>query len=270
MSQTASPSSHPLAAVTGASSGIGLEFAKEFARNGYDLLIVAESADLEVAARDIRALGAGVQTITADLTTEDGVERYAQAIAQDGRPLDAIAINAGIGVSGPFRDTDLRDDLRVVDLNCRSTVQLAKRAVQMMSAQGHGRILFTSSIAALTPGPFESVYGASKAFVYSFSQALRNELKDTGVTVTALMPGPTDTDFFERAGMQDTKLGAGPKDDPALVARQGYEALMAGKDHLIAGSLKTKVRGTISGIVPDTVGAEMHRKESEPGSATSA
>ncbi len=136
-----------------------------------------------------------------------------------------------------------------------------------MVERGKGRILFTSSIAALMPGTFEAVYAASKAFLQSFSEAIRNELKDTGVTVTALMPGPTDTNFFHRADMDDTKVGSDNKDDPAEVAKQGFEALMAGKDHVIAGSLKTKVQGTVSKVLPDTVNAELHRKLSEPGSA---
>lgn len=136
-----------------------------------------------------------------------------------------------------------------------------------MSARGRGRILFTSSIAALMPGPFEAVYGASKSFVYSFAQALRNELKDTGVTVTALQPGPTETDFFHRADMDDTQVGTDKKDDPAQVAQQGFDALMAGKDHVIAGSLKTRVQAAVIGALPDTVSAEVHRSMAEPGSA---
>jgi short-subunit dehydrogenase len=116
------------------------------------------------------------------------------------------------------------------------------------------------------PGPFEAVYAASKAFLHSFSEGLRNELKDTGVTVTTLMPGPTDTNFFHRAGMDDTKVGASKKDDPAQVAKQGFEALMAGRDDVIAGSLKTKIQGAVSKVLPDTVNAEQHRKLSEPGS----
>lgn len=185
-----------------------------------------------------------------------------------GRPLDAIAINAGVGVGGEFaRETDLKDELNLINLNVVSSVHLAKRIVRDMVEQGSGRILFTSSIASLMPGPFEAVYAASKAFIQSFSEALRNELKDTGVTVTALLPGPTDTNFFHRAGMDDTKAGSQKKDDPAEVARQGFKALMAGKDAVIAGSLMTKVQGSVSKVLPDTVNAEQHRQLTEPGSA---
>ena len=116
------------------------------------------------------------------------------------------------------------------------------------------------------PGPFEAVYAASKAFVQSFAEGLRNELKDTGVTVTTFLPGPTDTNFFHRANMDDTKAGTSKKDDPADVAMQGFEALMDGKDHVIAGSLKTKMQGAMTNLLPQTANAEQHRKLTEPGS----
>ena len=166
------------------------------------------------AARELANLGADVQAVQADLATYDGVESLYARIAGSGRPLAAIAINAGIGVGGPFAETDLAAGLQLVDLNVRSSVHLAKRAVQTMLPRGEGRILFTSSVAATQPGPFEAVYAASKAFLLSLSETLGNELKDTGITVTALMPGPTDTDFFDRAGMIDTKLGATSWRDP--------------------------------------------------------
>lgn len=258
----------PLAVVTGASNGIGYELAKQFAQNGFDLLITATGNSINEAAKACEELGVKVETVQADLATYDGVETLYEKIKATGRPVDAIAINAGVGVGGDFaRETDLKDELNLINLNVVSSVHLAKRVVKDMVNRGEGRILFTSSIAALMPGPFEAVYAASKAFLQSFSEALRNELKDTGVTVTALMPGPTDTNFFHRAGMDDTKAGAGKKDDPALVAKQGFEALMAGKDAQIAGSLKTKLQGTVSKILPDTVNAEQHRQLTEPGSA---
>ena len=258
----------PLAVVTGASSGIGYELAKQFAQNGFDLLVTSTGSSIHEAAQAFEQLGAKVETVQVDLATYDGVEALYEKIQGTGRPVDAIAINAGVGVGGDFaRETDLKDELNLIELNVVSSVHLAKRVVKDMVARGKGRILFTSSIAALMPGSFEAVYAASKAFIHSFAQALRNELKDTGVTVTSLMPGPTETNFFHRAGMDDTKVGADKKDDPALVAKQGFEALMAGKDHIIAGSLKTKLQGVVSQILPDTVSAEQHRKMSEPGSA---
>jgi len=261
-------STRPLAVVTGASSGIGYELAKQFAQNGFDLLVTATGESINQAAQTFEQLGAKVETVQADLATYDGVEALYSKIKATNRPVDAIAINAGVGVGGDFvRETDLQEELTLINLNVVSSVHLAKRVLKDMVERGKGRVLFTASIAALQPGPFEAVYAASKAFVRSFSEAIRNELKDTGVTVTALMPGPTDTNFFHRAGMDDTKVGADKKDDPAEVAKQGFEALMAGKDAIIAGSLKTKIMGRASKVLPDTVNAETHRKLSEPGSA---
>ncbi len=257
----------PLAVVTGASSGIGYELAKQFAQNGFDLIVTATGSNINEAAGAFEELGAKVETVQADLTTYNGVETLISQIQATGRPVEAIAINAGVGVGGKFTETDLQEELNLINLNVVSSVHLAKQVVKDMVDRGNGKILFTSSIAALMPGPFEVVYSASKAFIHSFAEGLRNELKDTGVTVTALMPGPTDTNFFHRAGMDDTKAGADKKDDPAIVAKQGFEALMAGKDDLVAGSLKTKIQGNISKVLPDTVNAEQHRKLTEPGSA---
>jgi short-subunit dehydrogenase len=257
----------PLAVVTGASNGIGYELAKQFAQNGFDLLVTSTGPSINEAAIAFEKLGAQVETVQADLATYDGVETLYNKIKATGRSVDAIAINAGVGVGGDFaRETDLKDELNLINLNVVSSVHLAKRVLKDMVDRDQGRILFTSSIAALMPGPFEAVYAASKAFLHSFSEALRNELKDTGVTVTSLMPGPTDTNFFHRAQMDDTKAGADKKDDPAMVAKQGFEALMAGKDSIVAGSLKTKLMGTVSKVLPDTANAEGHRQLTEPGS----
>lgn len=262
-------SNRPLAVVTGASTGIGLELAKQFAHNGFDLLIVADEPAIIDAREKVRQPGIQVQTLQVNLAESDGVEKVYREIQSIGRPVDAIAINAGVGAGGDFaRETELQDDLNIIDLNVRSTVHLAKRILQDMIPRGQGRILFTSSIASTMPGTFNAVYNASKAFVQSFAQAIRNELKDTGITVTALMPGPTETEFFHRADMDDTKVGAGEKDDPAEVAREGYEALMAGKDHVIAGSFKNKFQATMAHVLPDTFLAEMHRSEAEHGTAT--
>ncbi len=261
-------STRPLAVVTGASNGIGYELAKQFAQHGFDLVIAAEDTGIATAARDFEGLGAGVESLRVDLAIYDGVEQLYGKITATGRPVEAIALNAGVGVGGDFtRGTDLKAELNLIDLNVASPVHLAKRVLPDMAARGAGRVLFTSSIAATMPAPFEAVYGASKAFLLSFAEALRNELKDTGVTVTALMPGPTDTNFFHRAGMDDTKAGASKKDDPGEVARQGFEALMAGKDHVVAGSLKSKLTGAANEILPETVKAEAQRSLAEPGSA---
>ena len=256
----------PLAVVTGASSGIGLELAKVFAEHGYDLVIAAENDAIETAAAEVSGRGAQVEAVRADLATFEGNEDLAAVVLESGRPVAALALNAGVGVGGDFvDDSDLRSHLRVVDLNVRSTVHLAKRLLPDMVEHGAGRVLMTSSVAATGPGPFHSAYAASKAFVSSFAESLREELRDSGVTVTALLPGPTDTDFFRRAGMTDTKVGSGPKDDPAEVAREGFEALMAGKDHVVAGSLRNKVQAVASRVLPDPVKAKMQRGMTEPG-----
>ena len=259
----------PFAVVTGASSGIGLELARQFAQHGFDLLICSESGEIRSAEQELRSLGGDVQSVQANLATYEGVENLYAAIQASGRTLDSIAINAGVGVSGDFaRQTSLEDELNLIALNVVSPVHLTKRVVKDMVARNHGRILFTSSIAGEMPSPFEAIYGASKAFLTSFAEAIRNELKDTGVTVTALMPGATETNFFHRAHMEDTKLGASnSKDDPAEVAKDGFEALMSGKDHVVAGSFKNKAQAAAANALPDQVVANMHRQMSEPGSA---
>lgn len=258
----------PLALVTGASSGIGFELARQFATHGFDLVIAAEEAAITTAAADLERDGAQVQAVRVDLTREDGVVELWRRVSGEGRPLAVAAINAGIGSGGAFAtDTELADELAIVDLNVRSTVQLAKYVVRDMVGRGEGRILFTSSIASSMPGTFQAVYNASKSFVQSFGLALRRELSDSGVTVTLLMPGPTDTEFFERADMLDTKLGAGEKDDPVDVARDGFEALMAGDERVVSHSVKTKAQGIASRVLPDSVKAGMHAKQAEPGSA---
>jgi uncharacterized protein len=256
------------AVVTGASSGIGYELARVFAKNGYDLLVTSGSEGSEEAARDFGSLGTKVQSVQADLADYEGVETLWQAIKATGRPIDAIAINAGVGVGGKFAETDLEEELNLIQLNVTSTVHLAKYVVREMLARGSGRILFTSSIAGTIPTPLEAVYGASKAFVLSFSQSLRHELKDSGITVTALQPGPTDTNFFHRAGMDDTKVGSEGKytNDPAEVAQQGYDALMAGEDHVFSSSIKTKLQGELGKFMPESVKAKLHEKQAEPKS----
>ena len=245
-------SARPLAVVTGASSGIGYELARQFASHGHDLTICAEDVGLAEAAHALEAMGAGVQVVQADLATHDGVHTLRDTIEGAGRPVAAIAFNAGVDTSGRFADdgpdgTELEDELNLIQLNVVSTVHLAEHVLPAMVREGSGRVVFTSSVAGIMPTPFQAVYGASKAFVQEFSQSLREELKDTGVTVTALMPGTTDTDFFDRAGMGDTEEGTeGKKANSAEdVARMGCEAR----------------------VLPDSVMAAQVAKKSAPGSA---
>lgn len=255
------------AVITGASSGIGYELAAQFAQNNFDILIVAENEEIKEAADRLSELGNGVEAVKLDLAAYEGVATLYRKIASLNRQVDAVAINAGIGVSGAFAETELAAHLHLIDLNVTSAVHLTHLVLPDMLNRKTGRILFTSSIAATMPGPFMATYNASKAFLKSFAEGIREELKDTGITITTLMPGATETEFFRRAGMEDTKLGASDKDDAAQVAREGFEALMAGKDHVVAGSFKNKVQATVAHILPDTVMAHMHRKQSEPGSA---
>jgi uncharacterized protein len=256
----------PLAVVTGASSGIGLELARQFAEHDFDLIMAAEDDELTAAARSVGRDGVHVDAVQVDLATPAGVEELYGRIQASERPVDALALNAGIGAGGAFVDTDLADELKIVDLNVRSVVHLAKLVVRDMVGRGEGRVLITSSIASTMPGSFQVVYNASKSFDQSFALALREELKDSGVTVTSLMPGPTETEFFERADMLDTKVGAGDKDDPADVARDGFEALMAGDERVVSASLSTKLQGRGSRVLPDSVKAKLHRRQAEPRS----
>lgn len=256
----------PLALVTGASNGIGRELAREFAEHGFDLLIVAEDNGIDTAAAELADDSVSVRAVRIDLSGEDGVERVWAALASTGRRLDVAVLNAGVGAGGPFVETNLADEFQIIDVNVRSTVHLAKLVLRDMVARNEGKVLITSSIAATMPGPFQAVYNASKSFLQSFSEALASELRETDVTVTALMPGPTETNFFHRADMDDTKIGQSDKDDPAQVARQGFEALMKGKDKIVAGSVKTKAQAAADAVLPDRAKAAMHRQMAEPGS----
>jgi uncharacterized protein len=255
----------PLAIVTGASSGIGLHLALEAARRGYDLILAADQP-LQDAEANVRTLGAQVETVQTDLATRAGVdELYSKAA---GRRIAALFANAGHGLGKGFLDQDFNEVQHVINTNITGTVDLIQRVARDMRQAGTGKILITGSIAGFMPGTFQAVYNGSKAFLDSFSYALRNELKDTGVTVTCLMPGATDTDFFERANLMDTKVGSDDdaKADPAAVARTGFDAMERGEAGVVAG-LSNKLRVALSGLVPETMLAEQHRKMAEPGTA---
>jgi uncharacterized protein len=255
----------PFAVVTGGSSGIGYELAKQFADNGYDVLIAAENEEHLAHARvGLSAGGATIEPHASDLSTEAGVTSLHAAIR--GRPVEILAVNAGVGLGGPFVETDLQRELKMIDLNVRGAVQLTKLVLKDMVARDSGKLLFTSSIAATHPDPFEAVYGATKVFLRWFGEALRNELKDTNIGVTVLMPSVTDTNFFNRAEMMDTNAGTMEnKDDPALVAKAAFDALVADK-HKVVPTLKNKVMGAMADMSPAPVGAAMHRALAEPGS----
>ena len=255
-----------LAIVTGASSGIGFELATELAGRGYDLVVASAGSRLTDAASKFQASGVQVTEVSADLATKEGVEELWQKVVALGRPVDVACLNAGVGVGGLFAETDLEEELNMVALNCSGTVQLAKHVVRQMQQTGEGKILFTASIAGEMVAPREAVYAATKAFVLSFAHSLRYELRDTGITVTALQPGPTDTDFFHRAGMDNTDVGQKGKteSEPADVAKQGIEALLSGKDHVYAAATKTKLEGMLANLVPGAVKGAMHEKMAKP------
>lgn len=259
--------SRQFAIVTGGTSGIGYELVRQFVENGYDVLVAADRADDEALAMIQSGSGGRVDFVQADLSGQGGgVNTLYQRIMQGGRPVDALAANAGIGLGKSFFDQDRHDWFKVVDTNVVGTLELIHRVGNDMRTAGHGRILITSSIASQMPGAFQAVYNASKAFLQSFSYAIRNELKDSGVTVTALLPGPTDTDFFDRAEMGDTKVGANQKDDPAAVAKVGFKAMMAGDGDVVYG-MKNKLQAAAAKIIPDDRLAEMHRSMAAPGTA---
>lgn len=250
--------------VTGASTGIGFELAHLAAQDGHDLLIVADEALINASARDLRSHGTEVRSIECDLSTIEGVDHLLEAAG--GRTIDVLCANAGRGLGHGFLEQDVADWRRVIDTNVTGTVYLLQRVLKEMAARDAGKVLVTGSIAGLMPGTYQAVYNATKAFIDNFTDGLRGELKDRkGVTLTTLMPGPTETEFFARGGMLDTDVGTKEKDDPAKVAKDGWDALHAGKSHVVSGWMN-KLQAAASHITPTPILAEMHRKMAEPGS----
>jgi short-subunit dehydrogenase len=263
-------SARPLALVTGSSSGVGYELARLFAADGHDVIITAtgQNDGLARTADAVRATGADVRIIEADLTTYDGVETLAIAIAAIGRPLAAAALNAGVDVGGRFvGGTDLEAELSMIQLNVSSQVHLTKRLLPRMIEAGAGRLLYTASISGTMPTPFEAVYGGTKAFLISFVEAVKKENKDSGVTFTLLLPGEIDTNFWHRAGMDTSALGLGEKAAPTKVAKEGYDAMVAGRDRVVAGKAGSKFIGRVLNTVrSDSANAASHATGAEPGS----
>jgi short-subunit dehydrogenase len=257
------PQTAKFAIVTGASTGIGHELALHCAKNGFDLLIAADRGPLNEAADEFRTYGVTVQTLNVDLATREGVDTLLR-LAGD-RDVDALLANAGHGLGKAFLDQDFDEIEHVINTNITGTVYLIQQVVRRMRRRNAGRVLITGSIAGFMPGTFQAVYNGTKAFIDSFSFALRNELKDTDITITCLMPGATETEFFERADLMDTKVGQSEKDDPADVAELGYNAMMRGEADVVSG-WKNKLQVAMSGVTPMGVLAEMHRRMAEPGS----
>jgi short-subunit dehydrogenase len=258
------PPSGTLAVITGASTGIGYELAMQCAKHGFDLVVVADEPAIHRAARDFHMLGVRVDAVEADLATLKGVDELYEQLT--GRTVSALLANAGRGLGKGFLDQDFDDIRRVGDTNITGTLYLIHKVGNDMRRCGEGRILITGSIAGFMPGTFQAVYNGTKAFLDSFSFALRAELKGSGVTVTCLMPGATETDFFERADMLDTKVGQAKKDDPAEVAKIGFDAMMAGKGDVVSG-WQNKLQSAIANVTPAGMLAEMHRGMAEPQSS---
>jgi uncharacterized protein len=266
IAERAMSDSRQFAIVTGASTGIGLELARCCAQNNFDLLIAADEPEIETAAANLRSLGATVEAVEADLSTFEGVDKLYDASKRIGRPVDALLANAGRGLGRAFLDQDFGQIRHVIDTNVTGTVYLLHKIGNDMRRRNSGRILITGSIAGFTPGSFQAVYNGTKAFLDSFSFAIREELRDTEISVTCLMPGATETEFFRRADMMDTKVGTAEKDDAAMVAKAGFDAMMRGDGDIVTG-FKNKVQTAAASVTPAGVLARQHRQQAEPGSA---
>jgi short-subunit dehydrogenase len=259
-----STQARPLAIVTGASSGIGLELAKLCAQNGFDLVVAADEPEINTAAEMLRRLDVTVDAVQTDLSTVSGVDQL--VAATQGRPVDALLANAGRGLGGAFLDQEFDRVRGVVDTNITGTIYLIHHVGRSMRAQRQGRILITGSTAGYVPGTYEAVYNGTSAFLDSFAVALRHELKESGVTVTCLIPGPTETAFFKRAGQMDTKIGTEKKQPADEVAKVGFEAMMRGEGDAISG-LKNKLQAAVAKVMPADALAEMHTRQAGPGTA---
>lgn len=251
------------ALITGGTSGIGKELAKLFARDNYNLIIVArDQTELDSTKAELETSGVSVQTIAKDLSDMEQAKALCSEFTQR---IDVLVNDAGMGVYGLFKDNELERELGIIHLNICATVILTKHFVRQMADRGEGKILNLGSVAGKLPGPWQAVYHATKAFVLSFTTAIREELKDSGITITALLPGATDTDFFNKAGMQDSKVVQDKEalDDPADVAKAGYEALMAGKDRVIAG-WKNSLEVHAANLMPDSTVAHTMYEQQKP------
>lgn len=258
------------ALITGATSGIGYELTKLFAEDGYNLVLVArDQQDLQRVASELQQQHQiQVEVFSADLFDPQNAFQLFEDVQSKGTNINVLVNDAGQGLYGLFQDTDIQRELDIIHLNIASLVVLTKKFLQPMLEAGEGKILNVASIAGKIPGPFQSVYHGTKAFVHSFTEAIRNELKDTGVTVTSLLPGATDTDFFNKADMENAKnVKEGSLADPADVAKDGYKALMSGDDKVVSG-FKNKVQVAMGNVTPDSILAEQVHKQQEPADAS--
>lgn len=254
------------ALVTGGTSGIGYELAKLLAKDGYNLVLVARTeSDLKRIAGELTDQHSiTVETIATDLFDPQNAFNLYDQVRKKGISIHILVNDAGQGLYGEFIDTDILRELDIINLNISSLVILTKLYLREMVDKGAGKILNLASIASKLPGPRQSVYHATKAFVLSFTEAVRSEVKGKGVSITALLPGATDTDFFNKADMLDSKIVVeGNLDNPAKVAKDGYEALMSGDDKVVSG-VKNKIQVAMANITPDEKVADKLKKQQAP------
>lgn len=251
--------------ITGSTSGLGFELAKLFANDGYDVAMSGSSENIYNSAKEIEKLGVEAYPFQADASTYEGVEAFWKFVKSKNRKLDSAVLNVGMSIGGSFLDNDLQEELKLIDLNIKGTVHMAKRVVRDMVPNKEGDILIVSSVSATLPTPYETVYGPSKAFGFMFAEALREELSETGVNVTAMLPGATNTNFHHNAGMDSTYFGDEKnKNDKELVAKQGYEALKNKLDHVVCGDEATKKEAEDNKTTPEDVKAARHAKKAKP------
>jgi short-subunit dehydrogenase len=252
--------------ITGATSGIGYQLARLFAQDGYNLVIVARNEnELVKTSEGLTAeFGIEVTPIAKDLFQSNSPFELYDEVKGKNIQIDILVNDAGQGQYGEFINTDIHRELSIIQLNIASVVVLTKLFLKDMVDRGNGKILNLSSIASKTPGPWQSIYHATKAFVQSFTEAVNSEVKDTGVTLTALLPGATATDFFNKAQMLQAKnVAEGELADPADVAKDGYKALMNGDDMVVSG-FKNKVQVAMGAIIPDSMVADKVKKQQAP------
>jgi short-subunit dehydrogenase len=254
------------ALITGATSGIGYELAKLFAKDHYNLIIVSRNQqELDKTAQELQQNGIDVITMAKDLFNRNEVFSLCEEVKRTGIHVDVLVNDAGQGVYGEFKNNDIDRELKIIDLNIGALTILTKHFLQEMVSRNEGKILNVASIASETPGPWQAVYHATKAYVLSLTEAIREEAKDTNITITALQPGVTDTDFFNKAGMNNSKAVQDKEAmaSPADVAKDGYDALMAGKDKVVSG-FKNKVQMAMGNVTPDSTLAHMVNEQQKP------
>jgi short-subunit dehydrogenase len=253
------------ALITGATDGIGLELARCCAKDGYNVILVARTQeDLDRTARELSSqYGIDADVIAADLMETNAAFDLYDKVRAKGKQVDVLINDAGQGVYGAFTGTDIERELKIIQLNVSSLTVLTKLFLKEMVARDSGKILQLASVASKSSTPYMAVYGATKAYIYNFTQALISELEDSNVTITALLPGPTDTDFFNKAGSENiVAVKEGELADPEDVAKDGYDAMQSGESKVVSG-WKNKMQTAMGNLIPDEVIAGQSKKQNE-------